>query len=119
MKRLNAFLILMLVILLCVVLLIAQNGVQVTIKFMFWNFSTTLGLFGTILFFSGLVIMWIITLFTHYRDVSKLKKQITEKEQKIQELEKASSEKEQKIQQLEEKIVEAQKSKNSSTEQTN
>mgnify|MGYP000857295404 CR=1 FL=1 len=105
MKRLNVFLILLLVILLCVVLLIAQNGVQVIIKFMFWNFSTTLGLFGTILFFSGLVIMWIITLFTHYREVAQLRKQISEQEQKIQELEK--------------QIKEAQESETSSTEQAN
>ncbi len=105
MKRLNVFLVLLLVILLCVVLLIAQNGVQVIIKFIFWNFSTTLGLFGTILFFSGLVIMWIITLFTHYREVARLRKQISEKEQKIQELER--------------QIKAAQESETSSTEQAN
>ncbi|GEM_PF-4671595 len=87
MKKLNFFLIIMLTVLLCTVLLLIQNNEQVTVKFLVFQFITTLGVFGFTLLVSGLLIMWIITLFVHYRELSKYKQLLKEKDEEIKNLE--------------------------------
>lgn len=87
MKKLNFFLIIMLIVLLCTVLLLIQNNEQVTVKFLVFQFITTLGVFGFTLLVSGLLIMWIITLFVHYRELSKYKQLLKEKDEEIKNLE--------------------------------
>jgi len=86
MKRINFFLVLILILLIATILLIVQNLNLINVKFLFWSFSTYLGLFGIIFLFSGVLIMWIILLITHYRELSNLRNELKEKDKTINEL---------------------------------
>ncbi|MGB9769185.1 MAG: LapA family protein [Caldisericum sp.] len=83
MKKLNFFIVLILIILLATILLIAQNYNEIVINFLLFKFNTTVGLFGIIMFFAGAVIVWLVSLTVHYLEISNLKRKLSECESKL------------------------------------
>jgi len=86
MKKLNAFLFLILVILLATILLIVQNLNQITVRFVTFEISTSVGLFGIIMLLAGLIIMWLLSLIVHYREISNLRRKLSDCESQINKL---------------------------------
>jgi uncharacterized membrane protein YciS (DUF1049 family) len=86
MKKLNAFLFLILVILLATILLIVQNLNQITIRFLTFEISTSAGLFGIIMLLAGFIVMWLISLIVHYREISNLRRKLSDCESQINKL---------------------------------
>lgn len=85
MKRLNLFVILLLIVLLAVILLIVQNNTPTTLNFFLFNFTVNLGLFGVLMFLLGLITMWFIALITHYKEISTLRKAISDCKKQLEE----------------------------------
>jgi len=97
MKKLNAFLFLILVILLGTILLIVQNLNQITIRFVTFEISTSVGLFGIIMLLAGLIIMWLISVIVHYREISNLKRKLSDCESQIKKLKEGTKDSKEKI----------------------
>ncbi|BAL80872.1 lipopolysaccharide assembly protein LapA domain-containing protein [Caldisericum exile] len=91
MKKLNVFLVFILLVSLATVLLIAQNYNPTVINFFTFKFNTTVGLFGIIMLFAGVVIMWLISLIVHYREISELKRKLSDCESKISKITKENN----------------------------
>lgn len=86
MKKINAFIAITLIILLATVLLIVQNYNPIDIKFFTFKFATTVGVFGILMLLSGIIIMWLISLIAHYKEIHHLKNELNNLEQQIKEL---------------------------------
>lgn len=64
-----------------------QNIGDVTVKFVFWQWTLPQGVWEVVLFSTGAAVMWFFSLFSVFEVRSKLKKQLKEKDDKIAALE--------------------------------
>ena len=64
-----------------------QNIGDVTVKFVFWQWTLPQGVWEVVLFSTGAAVMWFFSLFSVFEVRSKLKKQLKEKDEKIAALE--------------------------------
>lgn len=64
-----------------------QNIGDVTVKFIFWQWTLPQGVWEVVLFSTGAAVMWFFSLFSVFEVRSKLKKQLKEKDDKIAALE--------------------------------
>ena len=60
-----------------------QNIGDVTVKFVFWQWTLPQGVWEVVLFSTGAAVMWFFSLFSVFEVRSKLKKQLKEKDDKI------------------------------------
>ncbi len=110
MKKLSAFIIVLLIILIASLVFVLQNNsVVVALKFFGWSFpSVSVGLLTLIMFFAGFIVMWLISLMIYIGNASRHRKEVKERDALIKKLEeekdKAKKECEEKIKKLEEKL---------------
>ena len=64
-----------------------QNIGDVTVKFVFWQWTLPQGVWEVVLFSTGAAVMWFFSLFSVFEVRSKFKKQLKEKDDKIAALE--------------------------------
>lgn len=64
-----------------------QNIGDVTVKFIFWEWTLPQGVWEVVLFSTGAAVMWFFSLFSVFEVRSKFKKQLKEKDEKIASLE--------------------------------
>lgn len=64
-----------------------QNIGDVTVKFVFWQWTLPQGVWEVVLFSTGAAVMWFFSLFSVFEVRLKLKKQLKEKDDKIAALE--------------------------------
>ena len=64
-----------------------QNIGDVTVKFVFWQWTLPQGVWEVVLFSTGAAVMWFVSLVSVFEVRSKLKKQLKEKDDKIAALE--------------------------------
>ncbi len=113
MKKLSAFIIALLVILIASLVFVLQNSAPVNLNFFTWKFSTNIGLLMIVVFFAGFVVMWLISLMIYIGNASRHRKEVKERDNLIKKLEEekgnAKKECEEKIKELEEKNKELEK----------
>ena len=64
-----------------------QNIGDVTVKFIFWEWTFPQGVWEVVLFSTGAALMWFFSIFSVFEIRSKFKKQLKEKDEKIASLE--------------------------------
>lgn len=64
-----------------------QNIGDVTVKFIFWQWTLPQGVWEVVLFSTGAAVMWFFSLFSVFEVRSKFKKKLKEKDEKIAALE--------------------------------